>query len=95
MHLFTYEEAWYEFGKVVLDVSTTSRTLRSEREEHAMAVSDLHVVQRLESYCNSWHDEACYEYQILGLASFEMNQNSTSINNDKSTMRPHDKTGGE
>lgn len=48
MHLSAYEETWYESGKVVLDVSTSARALRSEREEHAMAMSDFYMVQRLE-----------------------------------------------
>ena len=48
MYLFAYEEAWYELRKVILDVSTSARTLRSEGEEHTMAVSDVYMVQRLE-----------------------------------------------
>ena len=48
MHLSTDEEARYEFGKVVLDVFTSFRTLRSEGEKYAMAMSDLYMVQRLE-----------------------------------------------
>lgn len=48
MHLSAYEEAWHEFGKVVLDVSTSPGTLGSEGKKHAMAMSDIYMVQRLE-----------------------------------------------
>ena len=45
VHHSAHQETWHEPGQVFLDVSPPAWTVRGEGEEHAVAMSNIHLVQ--------------------------------------------------